>query len=150
MEKKTSDVSLSFCHGVFAVWRSRSSSRIRSRYQDFGDCRARPNMPYQRFRSRNLIERISAVDSPIVAYAMRKFALSVLGSQIEGGWKRRTGFWKGLDKHKTAIHTTKSCTGHRRKFPVVASAMIQLVIRGYCVPCSVDNIYMRFCCLYFR
>jgi hypothetical protein len=62
MEKKTSDVSLSFCQGVSAVRRSLSSSRSRSRYQDGGDCRDRPNILCHRLRSALIVGRIFVWD----------------------------------------------------------------------------------------
>lgn len=46
MEKKTSEVSLSLWQGVVAMRRSRNSSRILSRYQDGGECRDNPSIPY--------------------------------------------------------------------------------------------------------
>ena len=45
IEKRTSEVSLSLRQGVFAVRRSRNSSRSLSRYQDGGDCRGNPSIP---------------------------------------------------------------------------------------------------------
>lgn len=72
IENMTSDVSLSFCKGVFAVRRSRSSSRSRSRYQDGGDCRDRPSIPCHRLRSASTVRRISL-----------------------GDWLMRTGCWGG-------------------------------------------------------
>lgn len=46
MEKKTSEVSLSFWQAVVAMRRSHNSSRILSRYQDGGECRDNPSIPY--------------------------------------------------------------------------------------------------------
>lgn len=76
MEKKTSDVSLSFCQGVFAVRRSRSSSRSRSRYQDGGDCRDRPNILCHGLRSALIVGRIFVWDQLMREALLRKFASS--------------------------------------------------------------------------